>query len=82
MSEYWDGIKLAIKLVEADAIMIKIRTRLVINKLSNFPIISEGFVNIVAKFSGSCFKKASAPVTMNKAKNEKITKFNIKLKSE
>ena len=61
MSEYWDGIKLAIKLVEADAIIINIRTRLVINKLSNFPMISEGFVNIVAKFAGSCFKKASAP---------------------
>ena len=32
------------------------------------------------KLSGSCFKKASAPVTINNVKNEKIIKFNNKLK--
>ena len=48
-------MKLATKLVDAEAIIIKIKTKFVINKLSNFPIISVGFVNIVAKFSGFCF---------------------------
>ena len=43
---YCDGIKLAIKLVDVDAIIIKIKTKFVINKLSNFPIISVGFVNM------------------------------------
>ena len=40
------------------------------------PIISVGLVNIFDKFSGSCFKKLSTPVTINKAKNENIIKFN------
>ena len=38
------------------------------------------FVNIVSRFSVFCFKKASTPVTINKAKNENMIKFNIKLK--
>ena len=41
---YCDGIKLAIKFVDADAIIIKHKAKTVINKLSNFPIISVGFV--------------------------------------
>ena len=45
---------------------------MVINKLSNFPIISDGFVNMVAKFSGFCFRKTSTPATINTVKNEKI----------
>ena len=75
INEYWEGIKLAIKLVEIDAIMIKIITKFVTSKLSSLPIISVGFVSILDKFSGFCFKKASTPVTINKAKNEKIIKF-------
>ena len=31
-------------------------------------------------FQDSCFKNASTPATINKAKNEKIIKFKIKLK--
>ncbi len=77
---YWDGIKLTIKFVEADAIIIKIRAKTIKNKLSNFPIMSVGFVSILVKFSGSCFKKASIPETINKAEKEKIIKFNIKLR--
>ena len=75
-----DGIKLTIKLVEAEAIIIKIKARKISNKLSNFPRISVGFVNILFKFSGSCFRKASIPETINNAKKEKINKFKIKLK--
>ena len=53
MKEYCEGIKLAIKLVEADAIIIKIKAKLVKSKLSNFPIMSVGFVNIFERFSES-----------------------------
>ena len=35
---------------------------------------------MVAKFSGSCFKIASTPATINNAKNENIIKLKIKLK--
>ena len=73
-------MKLAIKLVDAEAIIINIKTKLVISKLSNDPIMSVGFVNILDKFSGFCFKKESTPATINKAKKEKITRFNIRLK--
>ena len=80
INEYWEGIKLATKLVETEAIMIKIKAKFVTSKLSSFPIISFGLVKIAFKLSGSCFKKISAPVTINKAKNENIIKFNSKLK--
>ena len=80
ISEYCDGIKLAIKFVEADAIIIKIKTKLVNNKLFSLPIMSVGFVSIFSIFSGLCFKKASAPMTIKSAKKEKIIKFNIKVK--
>ena len=40
-------------------------------------MISVGFVNIFSEFS---FKKTSAPITINKAKNENKIKFKIKLK--
>ena len=72
---YWDGIKLVIKLVDDEAIIINTKTKFVTSKLSNLPIISVGLVSILDKFSGSCFKNASTPETMNKAKNEKIIKF-------
>ena len=77
INEYCEGIKFAIKFVEAEAIIIKIKTKLIISKLSNFPIMSVGLVSILFKFSGSSFKKASAPVTINNVKNEKIIRFNI-----
>jgi len=77
---YWEGIKLATKFVDNEAIIIKTRTKLVISKLFKDPIMSVGFVSILDKLSGSCFKKLSTPVTINKAKNENIIKFNIKLK--
>ena len=80
INEYCEGIKFTIKLVDAEAITIKIKTKFVINKLSNLPIISVGLVNILDKFSGFCFRNTSTPVTINKAKKEKIIKFNIKLK--
>ena len=62
------------------AIITNIKAKFVISKLSILPIKSVGFVSILDKFSGSCFKKASKPATINKAKNEKITKLKIKLK--
>ena len=37
---YCEGIKFVIKLVEADAIIIKINAKLVSSKLFNFPIIA------------------------------------------
>ena len=77
---YCDGIKFTIKFVDAEAIIIKIRAKIITNKLSNFPRISVGFVSVLLKFSKSCFKNASIPETINKAKNEKIIKFKIKLK--
>ena len=66
--------------MDAEAIIIKIKTKIVTCKLFSFPIISVGFISILFKLSGSCFKKASAPVTINNVKNEKIIKFNNKLK--
>ena len=53
---YCVGIKLAIKFVDADAIITKIKTKFVINKLSNLPIMSVGFVYIVPILSGFSFK--------------------------
>ena len=67
-------------MVDADAMMINNNAKFMINKLFNLPIISVGLVNIRSKFSGSCFKNASIPATINKAKKVNITKFNIKLK--
>ena len=77
---YWDGIKLTIKFVEAEAIIINIKAKTIRNKLSNFPRISVGFVSILVRLSGSSFKKASMPETINKAEREKIIKFNSKLR--
>ncbi len=72
--------KFAIKLVDAEAIIIKIIAKFEIIKLSNLPMMSFGFVKILDKFSGSCFKNPSTPDTINKENNEKIIKFKIKLK--
>ena len=77
---YWVGIKFAIRLVETEAIIIKIKTKFVISKLFKDPIISVGFVSILDKVSGFCLKKPSTPITIKRAKNEKINKFRIKLK--
>ena len=49
IKEYFDGIKFAIKFVEAVAKTIKHRTIAVKKVLSNFPIISVGFVSILSK---------------------------------
>ena len=69
--EYLDkGIKLTIKFVDADAIIIKIKAKTITNKLLSLPIISVGLVNILDRFSEPSFKKASMPDTINKAKNE------------
>ena len=80
INEYCEGIKFATKLVDTDANIIKIKIKFVINKLSIVPAISLGFVSILDKDPESCFKKASAPITINNAKKEKIIKFKIKLK--
>ena len=64
-------------MVEADAIIIKIKARIVTNKLFSLPIISVGFVNILERFSGFSLKYASIPDTINKAKNENINKFDL-----
>ena len=68
---------MATKLVDAEEIIIKIRAKIVISRLSNDPIISVGFVRILDKLSGFCFKKASAPVTTNKLKKENINITHI-----
>ena len=70
--EYWDGIRLAIKFVEADAIIIKIKAKIVISKLSNLPIISVGFVKILPMLSGFWFKNTSTPATINTEKIDYI----------
>ena len=80
MSEYCDGIKFATKLVEPDARIMNIKAITVICKLSNLPIISVGFVNILSIASGPCFKKISDPTTIKSAKKEKIIKLKIKPK--
>ena len=49
--EYCEGIKLATKLVEAEATTIKKSAIIVICILSNLPIISVGLVNILSKSS-------------------------------
>ena len=77
--EYWEGMKLAIKLVEKEAIIMKIKAKIVISKLLKDPIISVGFVNILERLSGFSFKKPFDPTTINKAKNENINKFKTKL---
>ena len=53
ISVYCEGIKLAIRFVDAEAIKIKHKTKLVISKLFNDPIISVGFVSILDNLSGS-----------------------------
>ena len=71
--EYWDGIKLATKLVEIDAIIIKNRTTTVICKLSNFPIISFGLVKIEFRSKNFKLRKTSDPITIKTEKKEKLT---------
>ena len=77
---YWEGIKFAIKFVDAEAIIIKIKAKETKRILSNLPIISVGLVRIISTFCWFKFWKASAPVTINNEKNEKIIRFKIKLK--
>ena len=80
INEYWDGIKFAIKLVDADAIIIKNKTITVTCKLSNLPIMSVGLVNIFSISLNCCFKKISDPVTINTANIENIIRFTNKHK--
>ena len=67
-------------MVDAVATIIKKRVTTVICKLSNFPIISVGFVKILSMSVNFWFKKISEPKTIKTAKNEKIIKFKIRLK--
>ena len=48
--------------------------------MSNFPIISVGFVNILSIDIKFFSKKTLDPITKEIAKNEKINKFKSKLK--
>ena len=57
--------------MDAEAIIISIKTKLTINKLSTFPIMSVGLVKILDKFSLSCFRNPSKPVTINNAKKKR-----------
>ena len=77
---YWEGIKFAIKFVDAEAMIIKIKAKETKRILSNLPIISVGLVKIISTFCWFKFWNASAPVTINNEKNEKIIRFKIKLK--
>ena len=68
IKEYWEGIKLATKFVEAEAIIINNNTIVVIAKLSNLPIISVGLVKILLISSNCSFKKTSEPTTIKTEK--------------
>ena len=78
--EYWDGIKLATKLVDADEIIIKKIAITVMSVLSNLPIMSVGLVKIELKSRNLKFKNTSDPTTIKTEKTEKIIKLAIKLK--
>ena len=80
INEYCEGIKLAIKLVDNEAIITKIKTKLVISKLSSFPIISIGLVSIFSNSVLFLLNIPSTPATIKTARNEKIIKFSNKLK--
>ncbi len=80
ISEYCEGIKLATKFVEADAIIIKKIAITVMDVLSNLPIISVGLVKIELKSRNLRFKNTSDPTTIKTEKKEKIIKLAIKLK--
>ena len=78
--EYCDGIKFAIKLVDAEATIIKNKTVIVICKLLNLPIISVGFVNILSISLNCCYKKTSDPETIKTANKENNKRLINKLK--
>ena len=78
--EYWDGIKLATKLVDAEEIIIKKIAITVMSVLSNLPIMSVGLVKIELKSRNLKFKNTSDPTTIKTEKIEKIIKLAIKLK--
>ena len=71
---------MAIKFVEEEATKIKNNTKTVINILSILPMMSVGLVNILSIFSMFLLRKTSAPITISTENNEKISKFNIKLR--
>ena len=66
------GMKLATKFVDAEAIIINNNTIVVIFKLSNLPIISVGFVNILLISSNCWFRKTSEPTTIKTENNENV----------
>ena len=68
-----------IKFVDEEATNIKSKPITVKYVLSNFPIISVGFVNILSIASIFLLKIMSEPKTIKKAKRENINKFNNKL---
>ena len=80
IKEYWEGIKFAIKFVDAVANKIKNKTITVKNILSNFPIISVGLTRILSIFARSLFKIISEPITIKIAKIENKIRLIIKLK--
>ena len=80
ISEYWEGIKLATKLVDADEIIMKKMAITVIDVLSNLPTISVGLVRIELKSRNLKFKNTSDPITIKTEKKEKISKLISKLK--
>ena len=63
---------MATKFVEAEAIIIKNRTTIVICMLSNFPTISVGLVKILSISENFWFRKTSEPVTIKTDKKEII----------
>ena len=71
---------MAIKLVDAEEIIIKKIASTVISVLSNLPTISVGLVKIEFKSRNLKFKNTSEPITINTEKKEKIIRFAIKLK--
>ena len=50
---------------------MKIKAKIISNKLSNFPRMSVGFVSILDKEPESSFKNPLIPVTIKSAKKEK-----------
>ena len=71
---------MAIKLVDAEAIIIKNKAITVIIKLLYLPTISVGFVKILSISSNFWFKKTSAPETMKTANTENKIRSSNKVK--
>ena len=79
IKEFWDGMKFAIKFVDAVANNINNKTIILKVIFSNFPMISVGLTKIRSLFGRFWFKIISAPITIKIANIENNIKLRIKL---